>query len=96
LHATTWRSHKEQKRFEDALAAFSKAAELDPLYPRNVGDMFRQRKQFDEAKRWLRTALDVDPTSATRTTTCRSSTRICSQRPNPLISRAAQCFTMRT
>ncbi len=55
------------ERFDDALAAFTTAADLDPsepLYPRNIGDMFRDRKLFVDAEKWLRKAIDIDPKHA--------------------------------
>lgn len=49
---------------ERAIVAFKRALELDPRAPSvayNLGLIYRDRQERDEAMRWLRRALDTNP-----------------------------------
>ena len=66
--ATTWNNLAVlphiRKRTKEALEYLLKAMDLDPnhpLFPRNVGDLYRELKQYDAAEEWLEKALKVDP-----------------------------------
>ncbi len=52
------------ERQERAIAAFKRALELDPRAPSvayNLALIYRDRKEADEAIRWLRRAVDTNP-----------------------------------
>lgn len=52
------------ERQEHAIGAFKRALELDPQAPSvayNLALIYRDRKERDEAMRWLRRAVDTNP-----------------------------------
>lgn len=54
-------------RFDDSLAAYSRAEELglnNAGLKGNIGDVFRQRKDFTEAMKYYHQALNLDPNFA--------------------------------
>ncbi len=55
--------HQAQGQFEDAELNFRKAMDADPkqpIYPRNLGDMLRERKRVLEAKEWYDRTMQVE------------------------------------
>ncbi|MCP4977429.1 MAG: tetratricopeptide repeat protein, partial [Maribacter sp.] len=43
---------------------FEKAIEInpdEPLYPRNIGDMYRETKEYEKAEKWYQKSLGIDP-----------------------------------
>jgi Tfp pilus assembly protein PilF len=55
------------ERRDEAKRMFRQALELDPkepLYVRNLGDVFKEERNFEQAEHFYRKALEIDPISA--------------------------------
>jgi Tfp pilus assembly protein PilF len=48
-------------QFEKAVAASPEILQESPLIPFNIGMVYYQMKKFQDAERYMRCALDVDP-----------------------------------
>ena len=57
----------DRRSYAPAKDDLTKAMELapnEPLYPRNLGNLFKTQKNYEEAENWYHKALEVDPAYA--------------------------------
>lgn len=57
----------KEKKYEEALAKFKEAAELDPknaLFANNTGFAFYRLQKYAEAAEWYQKAITIDPSRA--------------------------------
>ena len=57
----------KEKKYDEAISKFSKAAELDPknpLFTNNVGFVFYKMDRMDDAAQWFQKTITIDPNRA--------------------------------